>query len=94
MIFLALLDTPKATLFDIIRALTDKDFRAEVLSTINDSVLKKFWETEFNKWSDKQRDEAIAPIVNKIGQFLSSKLVRNIFGQPRSKLNMRKAMDE
>ena len=91
---MSVINYPNATLMHITRILTDKDFRAEVLSTINDAVLKKFWETEFNKWSDKQRDEAIAPIVNKIGQFLSSKLVRNIFGQPRSKLNMRKAMDE
>lgn len=93
-VVLSVINYPNATLMHITRILTDKDFRAEVLSTINDAVLKKFWETEFNKWSDKQRDEAIAPIVNKIGQFLSSKLVRNIFGQPRSKLNMRKAMDE
>lgn len=93
-VVLSVINYPNATLMHITRILTDKDFRAEVLSTINDAVLKKFWESEFNKWSDKQRDEAIAPIVNKIWQFLSSKLVRNIFGQPRSKLNMRKAMDE
>ncbi|MBP7062284.1 TraM recognition domain-containing protein [Patescibacteria group bacterium] len=42
----------------------------------------------------KQREEAISPITNKIGQFLSSSVVRNIFGQPRTKLNLRKAMDE
>ncbi len=93
-VVLSVINYPNATLMHITRILTDKDFRAEVLSTINDAVLKKFWESEFNKRSDKQRDEAIAPIVNKIWQFLSSKLVRNIFGQPRSKLNMRKAMDE
>lgn len=93
-VVLSVINYPNATLMHITRILTDKDFRAEVLITINDAVLKKFWESEFNKWSDKQRDEAIAPIVNKIWQFLSSKLVRNIFGQPRSKLNMRKAMDE
>ena len=93
-VVLSVINYPNATLMHITRILTDKDFRAEVLSTITDAVLKKFWESEFNKRGDKQRDEAIAPIVNKIGQFLSSKLVRNIFGQPRSKLNMRRAMDE
>jgi len=81
-------------LMHITRILVDKDFRDEVMSSLTDPVLKKFWEGEFNKWNDRQRDEAIAPIVNKIGQFLSSKLVRNIFGQPRTRLNMRKAMDE
>lgn len=93
-VVLTVINYPNSTLMHITRILTDKDFRAEVLSTTTDAVLKKFWESEFNKWSDKQRDEAIAPIVNKIWQFLSSKLVRNIFGQPRSKLNLRKAMDE
>jgi hypothetical protein len=74
--------------------LTDKSFREEVVSCIKDTVVLKFWKTEFDKWNDKQREEAIAPITNKVGQFLSSKLVRNIFGQPRTKLNLRKAMDD
>ena len=69
-------------------------YRKNVVSNVKDSVVLKFWRTEFDKWNDKQRDEAIAPITNKVGQFLSSKLVRNIFGQPKSRLNLRKAMDE
>lgn len=93
-VVLSVIGYPNATLMHITRILVDKDFREEVLNHLNDPVLKKFWETEFNKRSDRQRDEAIAPIVNKIWQFLSSKLVRNIFGQPRTRLNMRKAMDE
>lgn len=93
-VVLSVIDYPNATLMHITRILVDKDFRDEVMSSLTDPVLKKFWEGEFNKWNDRQRDEAIAPIVNKIGQFLSSKLVRNIFGQPRTRLNMRKAMDE
>ncbi len=93
-VVLSVIDYPNATLMHITRILVDKDFREEVLNNLSDPLLKKFWDTEFNKRSDRQRDEAIAPIVNKIWQFLSSKLVRNIFGQPRTKLNMRKAMDE
>jgi len=50
----------------ITRILVDKDFRDEVMNSLSDPVLKKFWEGEFNKWNDRQRDEAIAPIVNKI----------------------------
>jgi len=93
-VVLSVIDYPNATLMHILRILTDKDFRDEVISHISDSILLKFWNSEFNKWQDRQRDEAIAPITNKVGQFLSSRLVRNVFGQPRSKLNMRKAMDE
>lgn len=93
-IVLALVDYPNATLMHILRILTDKLFREEVVSNIKDPVVLKFWNGEFAKWNDKQREEAVGPITNKVGQFLSSKLVRNIFGQPRTKLNLRKAMDE
>lgn len=93
-IVLSLVDYPNATLMHILRILTDKNFREEVISNIKDTVVLKFRQTEFNKWNDKQREEAVGPITNKVGQFLSSKLVRNIFGQPRTKLNLRKAMDE
>ncbi len=93
-VVLSVIDYPNATLMHILRILTDKDFREEVISHVHDAVLLKFWNSEFNKWQDKQREEAIAPITNKVWQFLSSRLVRNVFGQPRSKLSMRKAMDE
>ncbi len=93
-IALSLVDYPNATLMHILRMLIDDNFRAEVVSHIKDAVVAKFWTGEFNKRQPKQREEAIGPITNKVGQFLSSKLVRNIFGQPRTKLNLRKAMDE
>jgi len=93
-IALALVDYPNATLMHILRMLTDKSFREEVTSHIKDAVVLKFWTNEFAKRNDKQREEAVGPITNKVGQFLSSKLVRNIFGQARTKLNLRKAMDE
>ncbi len=91
---LSLVDYPNATLMHILRVLTDKNFREEVVSCVKDAVILKFRVSEFNKRPEKQRDEAISPITNKVGQFLSSKLVRNIFGQPRTKLNLRKAMDD
>lgn len=93
-IVLSLVDYPNATLMHILRILTDKNFREEVVANIKDTVVLKFRNNEFNKWNDKQREEAVGPITNKVGQFLSSKLVRNIFWQPRTKLNLRKAMDE
>ncbi len=93
-VVLSVIDYPNATLMHILRVLTDKEFREEVISHIKDSVLLKFCNNEFNKWQDKQREEAVGPITNKVGQFLSSRLVRNIFGQPRTKLSIRKAMDE
>ncbi|MCF7834929.1 DUF87 domain-containing protein [Candidatus Gracilibacteria bacterium] len=93
-VVLSLVEYPNATLMHILRVLTDKNFREDVISNVKDGVVLKFRQTEFNKRNDKQREEAVGPITNKVGQFLSSKLVRNIFGQPRTKLSLRKAMDE
>ena len=92
-ILLTLIDYPNATLMHILRILTDKNFREEVLKHINDTMILKFWRDEYDKWDERQKQEAMWPITNKIGQFLSSAVVRNIFGQPRSKLNLREAMD-
>jgi hypothetical protein len=47
MVFLALLDKEGATLFDIIRALTDKDFRYDMIESIEDDVVRNFWTNEF-----------------------------------------------
>ena len=93
MIFLALLDTPKATLFDIIRALTDKDFRYDMINHIQDDVVKNFRTNEFASWSQQFNTEAIMPILNKVGQLLSIESIKNIFASSENKLNIRKVMD-
>lgn len=93
-VMLSVVEYPNATMMHIMRMLTDKQFREEVLEHVKDPIVLKFRRTEFDKRSDTQRNEAIAPITNKVGQFLSSPIVRNIFGQPSSSLNIRKVMDE
>jgi len=94
MIFLALLDKPKSTLFDIIRALTDKDFRYEMISEIQDDVVRNFRTNEFAWRSQQFNTEAIMPILNKVWQLLSTDILKNIFASPENKLDLRKVMDE
>ena len=94
MVFLALLDTPNATLFDIIRALTDKDFRYTMIEHIQDDVVKNFWTNEFAAWSQQFNTDAIMPIINKVGQLLSIDMLKNIFSSSENKLDLRKIMDE
>lgn len=92
-VLLSLVNYPNATLMHVLRILTDSVFREEVIRHTSDTMLIKFRKEEYNKWDERQKQEAMGPIVNKIGQFLSSTIVRNIFGQPKSKLNLREAMD-
>lgn len=85
---LALLDTPGSTLLGILRLLVDKEYRQMIVSNIKDPVVKAFWINEFEEWKDQFRTEAIAPIQNKVGQFLSTALVRNIVGQSKSTIDV------
>lgn len=91
---LALLDTEGSTLIGIVRMLTDKNFRKKIVDNIKDPVVKKFWVSEFATYNDKQASETIAPILNKVGQFISNSLIRNVIGQPQSSFNIRRLMDE
>ncbi len=91
---LALLDHPGATMLDIPRMLTNNRFRDNVLLNVKDPIIKEFWMNEFASFDNKFRTEAVSPILNKVGQFLSSSTIRNIVGQPKSRINIREIMDQ
>ncbi|MBQ1298679.1 type IV secretion system DNA-binding domain-containing protein [Candidatus Saccharibacteria bacterium] len=91
---LALLDRPETTLLDISRLLTDKDFRKETLEYCKDVTVLQFWKHEFGQWNDKQVNESIAPVLNKVGAFTANPIIRNIIGQTKSSFNIRQIMDE
>jgi len=90
---LALLEYPGTTLLGVNRMLADKDYRDKVVEKVKDPAIKSFWTKEFDKYPDRFREEAVAPIQNKVGQFISSPLIRNIVGQIKSTINMREIMD-
>ena len=91
---LALLDRPSTTLLDISRMLTDKEFRKETLEYCQDVTVLQFWKHEFGQWNEKQVNESIAPVLNKVGAFTANPIIRNIIGQPKSSFDIRKIMDE
>jgi len=91
---LALLDSPNTTVLSILKMLSDKNYRQKIVSRIQDSVIKNFWVNEFASWSEKFDNEAIMPILNKVGQFVSTSLIRNIVGQTQNKINIEKIMNE
>ncbi|MBP9718338.1 type IV secretion system DNA-binding domain-containing protein [Candidatus Gracilibacteria bacterium] len=91
---LGLLEYPNTTMLGITRILQDQDYRRRVVKKITDPIVKAFWIQEFERMDPKMRVEAISPILNKVGQFLASPLIRNIVGQPKSSVNFRFAMDK
>ncbi len=90
---LALLEYPGATLLSVTRLLTDDGYRDDVVSKITDPSVKAFWVNEYGTWEDRFRKEASAAILNKLGQFNSNPLIRNIVGQAENVMDFREIMD-
>ncbi len=91
---LTLLYVPNATLLAIPELLTNDRYREKIVAQLPDQVLKNFWINEFNKLSPQMRSESIMPILNKVGQFLSSQTIRNIVGSPVSTIDLESMMNE
>jgi len=91
---LALLEVEGSTLLSIMRLLADKEYRKEVIEQVKDPVIKTFWKEEFARYHSQFQTEAVAPIQNKVGQYVTSPLIRNIVGQKRTSIDLRKVMDE
>ena len=90
---LALLDSEGTTVLSILKMLSDKNYRQTIVANIQDNVVKNFWINEFAGWSEKFDSEAITPLLNKVGQFVSTNMIRNIVGQPENRFNFRSIMD-
>ena len=90
---MALMEYPNTTLISIPLMLTSEVYRSKVVRKITDPVIKKFWTHEFWKLSPQQRSETAGPILNKVGQFLSSPILRNVLWQPKNAFSLRWAMD-
>lgn len=83
----------KSTLLDIVPMLTNREFRRQVLYAVPVSSLQEFWQKEFEPLSPQQKNEFIAPIINKVGLFATHPILRNILGQQQSKIDIAKVMD-
>ena len=91
---LALLEMPNSTMLGINRMLADFEYRQKVVKKLKDPIVKAFWVNEFARYTQRYEVEATAAIQNKVGQFISAPLIRNIVGQVKSAIDMRKVMDE
>lgn len=91
---LTLLKSKEAKLSDVLDLLTNQKFRDSVVEKLDDPILKSFWINEYNKMQDRQRQESIASILNKVGQFVSSPIVRNVVNTTQSSFSIEELMDQ
>lgn len=89
----AMLDCQNVSLLGVYRMLHDDDYRAWVVRQVKDPFVKSFWQDEFAAYDERFRREAIAPIQNKLGQFLLNPPIRHILGQVKSKVSFPFMMD-
>ena len=90
----SVIEMPDATLMMVPEMLANEKFRKKVVDKMEDPVLKSFWENEFANYTDRLKAEAISPIQNKVGQFVASPVIRNIIKNPKSTVDLQKAMDD
>lgn len=91
---LTLIEKDQATMGDIVKILTNKAFRERTAAALADPVLKNFWEKEFATMGDRMQSEAVSPILNKIGQFVSSPLIRHVINSPTSSFSIEDSMNQ
>jgi hypothetical protein len=89
----ALLEYPDTTMLSINKMLIDKTFRNKVIENVTDPSVKAYWTKEYASYTERFVADAIPAIQNKVGQFTSNPIIRNIIGQPVSSFNFREAMD-
>jgi energy-coupling factor transporter ATP-binding protein EcfA2 len=89
----ALLECQNATLLGVNRMLTDDKYLAQVIRQIKDPFIRAFWAEEYAGYDERFKREAIAPIQNKLGQFLLNPVIRNILGQIKCKVDIPFIMD-
>lgn len=91
---LLLLEDPAPSLAALPRVLADGSYRHRLLARTADSLLRGFFMEEFERADPRWRAEAVAPILNKVGQFLASPTVRHIVGQRGPGVPLARVMDE
>jgi hypothetical protein len=91
---LALLEYGGQTLLGVNRMLIDDRFRLKIATGIKDPVIRRFWTSEFEEYPKVFRAETISPILNKVGQFITNPLIRNIVGQTKTKFNLSEVMNK
>ena len=85
---LTLVETEGASLLWLPPLLTDEVFRRKITAQIKDKVaLKPFWEN-FEAMKDTERRQEIAPVLNKMRQFLLRPGLRGVLGQSEPMFNL------
>lgn len=91
---LTALQTPNPSLYTLQRLLTDKKYQKQVAVTLKDPVLKQFWQKEFSLLGDMQLSSTVAPLTQRLGHFITTKMSRHILLQEKSTVSISRVINE
>jgi hypothetical protein len=91
---LTALQLPNPSLYTLQRLLTDKKYQKHVSKLITDPVLKQFWNKELAIYGNKQLASMAAPLTNRLGHFITTKMSRHILLQAKSTISISDIMNE
>ncbi len=92
-VILCLLEVPGSTLADVPRLLLDRSYVSWAIRHVTNLAVREFFLVEYEEVL-RRRSDAIEPILNKVGPWLSYPELRNIISQPESAFDVRRVMDE
>jgi len=90
---LTVMSEPGNTFVELMRVLTDTNYVKELLPSVQDPVVRRFWTDQIAQTSDFHKSETLDYITSKFGRFVTNKLIRNLIGQSQSSFNFREIMD-
>ncbi|GLW98792.1 type IV secretion system DNA-binding domain-containing protein [Microtetraspora sp. NBRC 16547] len=84
---------PRATLADVPRLLTDSAFRARITRSLNDELLRGFWDS-YQALTPAGQASVIGPVMNKLRAVLLRPFVRDALTSPRTTVSVGDLLDE
>lgn len=76
-----------ATLFTVLRLLTDTPYQKKVSRSLKDESLKRFWKEELGKAGDMQRVKISGGPITRIERFERSESAKRMLGQAKSTID-------
>jgi len=90
---LTVMSVPGSSFIEIVRVMTDANYLQELLPSVDDPIVRRYWTDQIAQTSDFHKSEVLDYIVSKFGRFITNKMMRNIIGQSKSAFDLREIMD-
>ena len=89
----ALIEAPNTSFIGIPKLLKDDRYRAQILESVSDPMVKGYFLGEYERWPLEYRMTSIESVLNKVETVLGSPIVRAMLGSTTSSIDFADIMD-